>query len=98
MTKLQLQEKIRSLLGIQSVFESAKINSQLLQTILDEQRRLRLLVAEQFSQKSPISFYQMDAIMVETRDRLDIAVMSLCRIEGAIERLASAKGAEQPWR
>jgi len=82
-----LQTGIRKILGIQDVFESARINSGLLQEILEEQRRLKLLISEQFAQKSPISFEQMDAIMQETRDRLDVAIMSVCGLESQIARL-----------
>jgi hypothetical protein len=83
-----LQKKVRQILGIQEVFESAAINSALLQQILEEQRRLRMLIAEQFAQKSPISFEQMDAIMGETRDRLDVAIMSVCGLESQIAKIS----------
>jgi hypothetical protein len=82
-----LQATVRKILGIQEVFESAAINSALLQDILEEQRRLRLLINEQFTQKSPISFEQMDAIMQETRERLDVAIMSVCALESQIAKL-----------
>lgn len=81
-----LQTAFRKILGVQDVFESARINSALLQEILEEQRRLRLAVAEQFSQKSPISFDQMDAIMQETRERLDVAIMAVCGLESKFEK------------
>lgn len=82
-----LQTRIRMILGVQEVFESAAINSGLLQEILEEQRRLRLLISEQFAQKLPISFEQMDSIMQETRERLDVAIMSVCGLESQIARI-----------
>lgn len=82
----QLKVMARKLLGIDDVFESAKINSALLQQIIEEQRRLRLLISEQFAQKSPITFEAMDAIQQETRDRLDVVIMACSSMESAFNR------------
>ncbi len=90
---MEIKQRIRELLGIDEIraditliFEDVEKIHQQNKEIYDACLRLRILLVEKFDQNKPASIEGIDAIFRETRDRLDVVMITLDSFKDAMER------------
>jgi hypothetical protein len=78
---MKIRDRVRGYLGIFDLYDrldqQTQSNRRAIEVLRDEQMRLRVLIVEKFDQNKPASVEAFDAIMRETRDRLDIVMVCL---------------------